>query len=185
MKEFFPMFKKVLLTLAFILPFASQAATTDTTKLIKQCETKYKADKQKKMDCIAKVKKSASKSTKKEVEKAKKTSSTKVADVKDGKKDAKKDVKATSSKLDSKKADVKKSSTKTKTAVKKQLKAVNVNTASASDLAASLPGIGETKAKAIVDYRKKHGKFKSAKDLEKVTGLGEKSVSSMKKYLKF
>ncbi|WP_305845082.1 ComEA family DNA-binding protein [Photobacterium leiognathi] len=182
MKEFFPMFKKVLLTLAFILPFASQAATTDTTKLIKQCETKYKADKQKKMDCIAKVKKSASKSTKKEVEKAKKTSSTKVADVK---KDAKKDVKATSSKLDSKKADVKKSSTKTKTAVKKQLKAVNVNTASVSDLAASLPGIGETKAKAIVDYRKKHGKFKSAKDLEKVTGLGEKSVSSMKKYLKF
>ncbi|WP_318489426.1 ComEA family DNA-binding protein [Photobacterium leiognathi] len=182
MKEFFPMFKKVLLTLAFILPFASQAATTDTTKLIKQCETKYKADKQKKMDCIAKVKKSASKSTKKEVEKAKKTSSTKVADVK---KDAKKDVKATSSKLDSKKADIKKSSTKTKTAVKKQLKAVNVNTASASDLAASLPGIGETKAKAIVDYRKKHGKFKSAKDLEKVTGLGEKSVSSMKKYLKF
>ncbi|WP_318491279.1 ComEA family DNA-binding protein [Photobacterium leiognathi] len=182
MKEFFPMFKKVLLTLAFILPFASQAATTDTTKLIKQCETKYKADKQKKMDCIAKVKKSASKSTKKEVEKARKTSSTKVADVK---KDAKKDVKATSSKLDSKKADVKKSSTKTKTAVKKQLKAVNVNTASASDLAASLPGIGETKAKAIVDYRKKHGKFKSAKDLEKVTGLGEKSVSSMKKYLKF
>ncbi len=176
------MFKKVLLTLAFILPFASQAATTDTTKLIKQCETKYKADKQKKMDCIAKVKKSASKSTKKEVEKAKKTSSTKVPDVK---KDAKKDVKATSSKLDSKKADVKKSSTKTKTAVKKQLKAVNVNTASASDLAASLPGIGETKAKAIVDYRKKHGKFKSAKDLEKVTGLGEKSVSSMKKYLKF
>ncbi|WP_318468489.1 ComEA family DNA-binding protein [Photobacterium leiognathi] len=182
MKEFFPMFKKVLLTLAFILPFASQAATTDTTKLIKQCETKYKADKQKKMDCIAKVKKSASKSTKKEVEKAKKTSLTKVADVK---KDAKKDVKTTSSKLDSKKADVKKSSTKTKTAVKKQLKAVNVNTASASDLAASLPGIGETKAKAIVDYRKKHGKFKSAKDLEKVTGLGEKSVSSMKKYLKF
>ncbi|WP_318405209.1 ComEA family DNA-binding protein [Photobacterium leiognathi] len=182
MKEFFPMFKKVLLTLAFILPFASQAATTDTTKLIKQCETKYKADKQKKMDCIAKVKKSASKSKKKEVEKAKKTSSTKVADVK---KDAKKDVKATSSKLDSKKSDVKKSSTKTKTAVKKQLKAVNVNTASASDLAASLPGIGETKAKAIVDYRKKHGKFKSAKDLEKVTGLGEKSVSSMKKYLKF
>ena len=176
------MFKKVLLTLAFILPFASQAATTDTTKLIKQCETKYKADKQKKMDCIAKVKKSASKQTKKEVEKAKKASSTKVADAK---KDVKKDVKATSSKLDSKKADVKKSSTKTKTAVKKQLKAVNVNTASASDLAASLPGIGETKAKAIVDYRKKHGKFKSAKDLEKVTGLGEKSVSSMKKYLKF
>ncbi|MCG3864765.1 MULTISPECIES: helix-hairpin-helix domain-containing protein [unclassified Photobacterium] len=176
------MFKKLLLTLAFILPFASQAASTDTTKLIKKCETKYKADKQKKMDCITKVKKSA----KKDAEKAKKTSTSKVTETK-------KDLKATSSKLDSKKDAVKKSATdakkttatKSKTAVKKQLKAVNVNTASASELAASLPGIGEAKAKAIVDYRKKHGKFKSTKDLEKVTGLGEKSVSSMKKYLKF
>lgn len=176
------MLKNLLLTLAFILPFASQAATTDTTKLIKKCETKYKADKQKKMDCITKVKKSA----KKEADKAKKTSSSKVTDTK-------KDLKATSSKLDSKKDTAKKSvtgskkatTTKSKTAVKKQLKAVNVNTASASELAASLPGIGEAKAKAIVDYRKKNGKFKTSKDLEKVTGLGEKSVGSMKKYLKF
>ncbi|MGU3239716.1 ComEA family DNA-binding protein [Photobacterium damselae subsp. piscicida] len=74
---------------------------------------------------------------------------------------------------------------KTKAAVKKNLKAVNVNNASASDLAASLPGIGDAKAKAIVDYRKKHGKFKSAKDLEKVPGLGAKSVGAMSKYLKF
>ncbi|PQJ62534.1 ComEA family DNA-binding protein [Photobacterium angustum] len=164
------MFKKILLTLAFILPFTSQAATTDTTKLINKCETKYKADKQKKMDCITKVKKSA----KKEADKTKKASTSKVSDTK-------KDLKTTSSKLDSKKDVAKKS----KTAVKKQLKAVNVNTASASELAASLPGIGEAKAKAIVDYRKKNGKFKTSKDLEKVTGLGEKSVGSMKKYLKF
>ncbi|WP_232284259.1 helix-hairpin-helix domain-containing protein [Photobacterium sp. SKA34] len=65
------------------------------------------------------------------------------------------------------------------------MKAVNVNTASTSELAALLPGIGEEKAKAIVDYSKKNGKFKSRKDLEKVTGLGEKSVGSMKKHLKF
>ncbi|WP_045135679.1 hypothetical protein [Photobacterium angustum] len=97
------MFKKLLLTLAFILPFASQATTTDTTKLIKKCETKYKADKQKKMDCITKVKKSA----KKETDKAKKTSSSKVTDTK-------KDLKATSSKLDSKKDTAKKSVTGSK-----------------------------------------------------------------------
>jgi competence protein ComEA len=72
-----------------------------------------------------------------------------------------------------------------KSAVTKNLKAVNVNSASAKDLAASLPGIGDAKAKAIVDYRKKNGKFKSASDLAKVPGLGDKSVGNMKKYLKY
>lgn len=166
------MLKKALLTMMVLLPFAGQAATADSTAQIKQCETKYKADKQKKTDCIAKVKKSAKKvADKKMVE-------------------SKKDLKAATTKADDTKATVKKSAvdtkkTVTKVAPKKQLKAVNVNTASASELAASLPGIGEKKAKAIIDYRKKHGKFKSSKDLEKVTGLGEKSVATMTKYLKF
>lgn len=62
---------------------------------------------------------------------------------------------------------------------------MNVNSASAKQLAESLPGVGDKKAQAIVDYRKKNGKFKSAADLEKVPGLGQKSVAGMKKYLKF
>lgn len=44
---------------------------------------------------------------------------------------------------------------------------INVNTASAKDLA-MVKGLDATKAKAILKYRKKHGDFKSLDDLKKV-----------------
>ena len=53
---------------------------------------------------------------------------------------------------------------------------VNVNTASASELAAAAKGIGPTKAQAIVKYRKKHGDFTSVDELEKVKGIGPETV---------
>ncbi|MGC9387022.1 MAG: ComEA family DNA-binding protein [Hydrogenovibrio sp.] len=53
---------------------------------------------------------------------------------------------------------------------------VNINTASAEQIAESLNGVGEVKAKAIVDYRKAHGDFKSADDLQNVKGIGAKLV---------
>ena len=52
------------------------------------------------------------------------------------------------------------------------LAAVNINTASPSELEA-LPGIGPAKAKAIVDYRQQHGAFKSVEELKNVKGIGE------------
>lgn len=52
---------------------------------------------------------------------------------------------------------------------------VNINTATAEQLAA-LPGIGPVKAKAIIDYRKKNGKFTNIKDLVNVKGIGEQTV---------
>jgi len=52
---------------------------------------------------------------------------------------------------------------------------VNINTASAVELRA-LKGIGKKKAKAIVSYRKKNGKFKSIDDLVNVKGIGKKLV---------
>jgi competence protein ComEA len=53
---------------------------------------------------------------------------------------------------------------------------VNVNTADAETIAAELKGIGLSKAKAIVEYRKKHGPFRSADDLSLVKGIGERTV---------
>jgi len=39
-----------------------------------------------------------------------------------------------------------------------------------------LNGIGLSKAKAIVEYRKMHGPFRSAEDVSLVKGIGEKTV---------
>ncbi|WP_110685295.1 ComEA family DNA-binding protein [Salinicola aestuarinus] len=56
--------------------------------------------------------------------------------------------------------------------------AVNVNQASVESLA-SLPGIGEVKAQAIVDERETHGAFESLEDLTRVSGIGPKTVDNL------
>ena len=57
---------------------------------------------------------------------------------------------------------------------------VNVNTADAKTIAASLKGVGIKKAEAIVADRTKNGAFKSADDLKRVSGIGEKTVAANK-----
>jgi competence protein ComEA len=57
---------------------------------------------------------------------------------------------------------------------------VNINTASAEQIATAMTGVGESKAQAIVKYRKTHGKFKSVDALENVAGIGEKTVEKNK-----
>ena len=57
---------------------------------------------------------------------------------------------------------------------------VNINTASAEQIASAMSGVGESKAQAIVEYREQHGKFKSIEDLEYVDGIGEKTVEKNK-----
>jgi len=61
---------------------------------------------------------------------------------------------------------------------------VNINKASAEELADSLNGVGIKKAQAIVKYRKSHGTFKKAADLAKVKGIGVKTVEKNKKDIK-
>ena len=53
---------------------------------------------------------------------------------------------------------------------------VNINTADAATIAAELNGVGLSKAKAIVEYRTKHGPFRSVDDLSLVKGIGERTV---------
>lgn len=52
------------------------------------------------------------------------------------------------------------------------LQRININTAEAWLLAA-LPGIGETKAQAIVDYRQANGPFLGTAEIMDVPGIGE------------
>ena len=53
---------------------------------------------------------------------------------------------------------------------------VNINTADAATLDRVLVNVGPAKAKAIVDYRKANGVFKSAEQLAMVKGIGLKTV---------
>lgn len=54
------------------------------------------------------------------------------------------------------------------------VKVVNINTADASALADGLVGVGQSKAEAIIAYRKEHGPFKSPEQLAEVKGIGDK-----------
>lgn len=54
---------------------------------------------------------------------------------------------------------------------------VNINTASAQELADLLNGIGIKKAQAIVEHRKQHGEFASAESLTEVKGIGAAIVA--------
>ncbi|BCL62648.1 hypothetical protein DGMP_33410 [Desulfomarina profundi] len=84
---------------------------------------------------------------------------------------------------------------KTKTAKKKTTKKktkiitgdfpknVDINRAD-KELLMQLPGIGPKTAEAILKYRKTNGKFKNAKDLIEVKGIGEKTLAKLKPFLK-
>jgi competence protein ComEA len=59
---------------------------------------------------------------------------------------------------------------------------ININKASATELA-RLPGIGKSKAQAIVDYRVQNGDFKALEDIEKVKGIKAGLFAKLKDYI--
>ncbi|WP_249043379.1 ComEA family DNA-binding protein [Paenibacillus faecis] len=59
---------------------------------------------------------------------------------------------------------------------------ISINTAGTVELQ-EIPGIGEKKAKAIVDYRNEHGPFKLVDELTNVKGIGEKMLEKMRPHI--
>jgi len=47
----------------------------------------------------------------------------------------------------------------------------------------ALPGIGETTARAIVDYRQQHGPYRSLSDLLRVKNIGQTTLDKIKNYV--
>lgn len=59
---------------------------------------------------------------------------------------------------------------------------ININTADTYDLD-RLPGIGPTKAEAILAYREEHGPFQQVDDLLEVSGIGEVTLENLRPYV--
>lgn len=57
---------------------------------------------------------------------------------------------------------------------------ININTATPEELD-RLKGIGPTKARAIVDYRQRHGPFKSVDELGNVPGIGPATLDDIRR----
>ena len=67
-------------------------------------------------------------------------------------------------------------------ATKTPARAINLNTASATELM-QLPHIGQKTAERIVAFRKEHGSFQRTEELMNVRGVGEKSFVQLKPFL--
>ena len=59
---------------------------------------------------------------------------------------------------------------------------INLNTAE-KWLLMALPGVGDTKAVAIIDYRSSHGPFVNILELVKVPGFGQSTFDSLKDFI--
>lgn len=59
---------------------------------------------------------------------------------------------------------------------------VNINTADSAELQ-SIPGIGPSKADRIIEYRDTQGRFNTIEDIKNISGIGNKTFESIKKYI--
>lgn len=69
-------------------------------------------------------------------------------------------------------------------ATAKQTTKLSINKASPEQLVA-IPGIGQKKAQAILDYIKANGPIKDAKQLTEVKGIGDKLATKIAEFVSF
>jgi len=60
---------------------------------------------------------------------------------------------------------------------------VDINSASVEELT-TLPGVGDTLAARIAEYREKNGPFKDAAELMNVKGIGERSFKKLEPHVR-
>lgn len=60
---------------------------------------------------------------------------------------------------------------------------VNINTASVEELC-KIPGIGESRAKAIIDYRESAGGFETEEELMQISGIKSATFNKIKNYIR-
>lgn len=61
-------------------------------------------------------------------------------------------------------------------------KTISLNSATMEEIQ-SLPGIGESKAKAIIKYREENGSFNNVEDIKNVSGIGDSLFEKIKDYI--
>lgn len=61
-------------------------------------------------------------------------------------------------------------------------KKININTANIEELK-TINGVGDARAKSIIEYREKNGGFKSIDDIKNVTGITEKMFEKIKEQI--
>ncbi len=69
-------------------------------------------------------------------------------------------------------------------AMAQQVAPINVNTADA-ELLQELPGIGPSRAEALIKERDANGEFENANDLTRISGIGEATVERIRDEIDF
>lgn len=59
---------------------------------------------------------------------------------------------------------------------------VSINTGTLEELM-TIPGIGESKAQAIIEYRTQNGNFETIEDIKNISGIGDATYDRLKEYI--